>query len=320
MRSSAGGVLRSLFSFLLLVVGVPLIVLGALAGWTQSTFTDSSGFVRTFAPLSTDTRVHSLIVDKVTETLSSTITPSGLDPALSRRLDEAGVSDATKDAIRAQLSALLIQAQTQLRTQIRALTSSSAFDTVWRSTLAASHRQAVQALRGEALSEGRQASDGALGVQTRPIALALQTRLQKDAPILAALIPTSAHTVAVTPAGTVDRLRPWDALSRFFASWGLALGAAATLAGLLLARHRVRALGISATVALLLLALCWAAPSVAAPAAELSGIQAAQIAVDAISPGLNAALAPWAVGAGAALLLALVCGIVLRHRAGKWVG
>ena len=307
--------LRSSISAVLVIVGVLALPLGLVANWAQSTLVSTDGFVTTLAPLSQDPAVHELIVQQGSKAILDRTDLSQVDPDVQHQLSVSGLPATIRDALQAQLAQSILSAQNLLTDQLTALTNSPDFDAVWRQVLTSSHEQAIRTLDGEQLPAGKQASNGAFGVQVAPIAAALKTRVAAQNPILGALIPTISYTVTVTPAHTVDGLRPGYRLIRVLSPWALFAALACLALGLLLARHRARTLVVMAVVLRLLTGIVTLAPgAVAWVFAGAPGESMVLIVLDTVSASIRAAMIPWLIGMGAALAVGIVAAIIARRR------
>ncbi|MFT8636637.1 MAG: hypothetical protein ABF811_01585 [Pseudoclavibacter sp.] len=307
--------LRSFVSAVLVIVGVLALPLGLVANWAQNTLVSTDGFVTTLAPLAQDPAVHTLIVQQGSKAILDRTDLSQVDPDATHQLNSSGLPATIRDALQAQLAQSILNAQNLLTSQLTALTSSPDFDAVWRQVLTSSHEQAIRTLDGEQLPAGKQASNGAFGVQVAPIAVALKARVAAQNPILGALVPTISYTVAVTPAHTVDSLRPGYRLIRVLSPWALFAALACLALGLLLARHRARTLVVMAVVLLILTGFVTLAPgAVAWVFAGAPGESMVLIVLDTVSTSIRAAMIPWLIGMGAALVVGIVAAIIARRR------
>ncbi|GAA2316634.1 hypothetical protein OKJ48_25110 [Streptomyces kunmingensis] len=215
---------RAALAPVLLVLACLLVPLGTLSTWAKYEIGDSGRYVSTMAPLATDPGVQNAVGAAVTTGIMKNISVGPLQSTVEQYLHDAVVS----------------------------FTDTPAFQNAWNTANRAAH-DAVQ----QALDDG---DTGAVTLDLAPVTKQVRQQLQDDGVPFAAQIPVTHTEITVLSAGDLAELRTVFHLLQVAGLWLPLASLVLTVAGLLLAVRRRRALvatalGMALGAAALLLAL-----------------------------------------------------------------
>lgn len=215
---------RAALAPVLLVLACLLVPLGTLSTWAKYEIGDSDRYVSTMAPLASDEDVRNTVGDAVTTGIMKNISVGPLQSTVEQYLHDAVVS----------------------------FTGTDAYKGAWDTANRAAH-DAVQ----RALDEG---GTGAVTLDLAPVTKQVKQRLEDDGVPFAAQIPVTHTEITVLSAGEFAKLRRSFHLLQVAGPWLPLAALVLTVAGLLLAPRRRRAvvataLGMALGAAALLLAL-----------------------------------------------------------------
>ncbi|MFJ9039687.1 hypothetical protein ACIRF8_24205 [Streptomyces sp. NPDC102406] len=216
--------IRAALAPVLLVLACLLVPLATLSTWAAYEIGDSDRYVSTTAPLATDPAVRNTVGDAVTTGIMRTISVGPLQSTVEQYLHDAVVS----------------------------FTGTAAFQGAWNTANRAAH-DAVQ----RALDEG---GTGAVTLDLAPVTRQVKQQLLDDGVPFAAQIPVTHTEITVLSAGDLAELRKVFPVLQLAGAWPVLASLVLTVAGLLLARRRRRALvatalGMALAAAALLVAL-----------------------------------------------------------------
>lgn len=226
-----------------LLVGSLLVPLGLVANWGRVLLTDTDVVVATLAPLASDPAVKAYATDLTTD-------------AVMREFDVAGVLDrafgglagvvpgAAGSALQSLGPSLTDAARSTVHAATARIVESDSFPGLWSQALGFSHRELVAALNGDPQATLTVTQQG-IGVRLAPLGqAALEQVAQRGVP-LARSVPVPEVTVVVAPGSDLSRLRTILHMLRI-GSWAPVPAAVLLLAGVVLARRRIRTLAVAA--------------------------------------------------------------------------
>ncbi|MEV5606881.1 hypothetical protein [Streptomyces sp. NPDC052225] len=199
--------IRRTAAAVLLVVACLLVPLGTLSTWAKYEIGNSDRYVDTMAPLATEPAVQNAVADAVTTGIMEQIQVGPLQSTVEQYLHDAVVS----------------------------FTGTAAFKKAWDTANRAAH-DAVQ----QALDDG---STGDVTLDLAPVTEQVKRQLESDNVPFAAQIPVSHTEITILSAGDLDQLRKGFHMLQVAGLWLPLAALVFTVAGLLLAVRRGRALG-----------------------------------------------------------------------------
>lgn len=204
--------MRGLATSLLLLLGVALVGVGVPTLWVDRDVYDTDRWTEAVAPLIAEPPVQDDVADALARPLAERLS---LGPTLERVLDAAA----------------------------REVVATDGFAQVWRSAVRATQREAVEGLRGE--SSGVDFAEDGIVVEKAALVEALRQRLVDDGVPFADRIPDGEGTIVLARGPDVTR-SVWVARAiDVVGPWALVAGGVALLLGVLVARHRPRALVVA---------------------------------------------------------------------------
>lgn len=222
--------LRSVLAAVLLTLGCVGVPASATAWWMHDTLTDTDQFVATAAPLAEDPAVQDEVVRQLV--LATMDLLADLPPGLADRL-------------RPQVARIAAR-----------VVESPAFAEAWERSLPPVHEQLLALLSGDDPDAVLSADDrGTLSLELATLTRTLRVALEDAGVPGVDRLPTVRATIPVASVDDVTALRPaYDALERWAPVLPV-LTALLLVAGLVLARDRIRAGRLAAFGALALLVL-----------------------------------------------------------------
>ncbi|WP_338698547.1 hypothetical protein V2W30_20595 [Streptomyces sp. Q6] len=268
--------IRRTASAVLLVLACLLVPLGTLSTWAKYEIGDSDRYVATMAPLATDPDVQSAVADAVTTGIMEQIQVGPLQSTLEQYLHDAVVS----------------------------FTDTAAYRKAWDTANRAAH-DAVQ----QALDDG---STGDVTLDLAPVTEQVKRQLESDHVPFAGQIPVTHTEITILSAGDLDQLRKGLHMLQVAGLWLPLAALVFTVAGLLLAVRRGRALaatgiGMALGAAALLIALTVARSLTLGDLANDADRAAAGAVYDALTSSMRTV--SW-----------VIVGLGLVVAAGAWLG
>lgn len=311
--------IRSLFSALLLTLAVIATPLSLMSAWGSTHLLDTAEFTNTLTPLAEEpavqeyltTEISTVVIDTIAEQTNELNLPSGDNDGLTAALRALAQNRAT-----AQLTEIVEE-------YVGEFVASETFATAWSNSLSLSHRHVI------AIASGRQdagltvTDDGILNVDGGALVASLRTYLEERDIAVAPYIPEVDYVIPVADIGSVAALETSYSLLSWSGAWLPFVTFLLVIGGTLLARWRLRALGITATCVAIVGAalwgvLVWGLPAVAE---QLDAIRVPQNVVEAALPvvlddAVLASLAVALVSATVAVLAFLAHHVTRRRKDG----
>lgn len=249
---------RSRVSTWLVALGLVAAAVAVPATWAQDKLLDTREYTDAVAPLIEEKAVQESVSAALTHTI---LTQSGFPPAL-----EPVVRKATDQAV-----------------------ATEQFASIWRSTVAISHRKVVDGMRDE--STGLSLEDDGLQVEYSPLVRAIQARLIQAGVPLADRLPTIEGSFTLTDAGPmVTAMKLGRTLDRFATPLAL-LALVLLVAGVAVSERpwrRLTRLGLALTVVAVAEWVLWFL--VLKPILLHGADETSHLAVEALTGGLGTRL------------------------------
>ncbi|KUM98461.1 aromatic ring-opening dioxygenase LigA [Streptomyces cellostaticus] len=222
-----------------------LVPVALLATWVHDIALDTDRYVSTVSPLASDPAIQDAAVHRITEAVGAKVNGPQAAADIADWLQSQGLPPRAAGAVKAlgpQIDSAVDQAVTRAATRV---VRSNVFETVWTTANRAAHQAVVHALTGE----GR----GAFEVQDGTVTLDVGTAVERvkkelvDAGISpAAKIPDVDKQMVLFQSDQLAKARKGAHLLDVVGNWFPVLVVVLGAAGVLLARHRRRALARTA--------------------------------------------------------------------------
>ncbi|MFF7750754.1 hypothetical protein ACFZCP_16155 [Streptomyces sp. NPDC007971] len=230
---------------MLIVLTCLLVPVALLATWVHDIALDTDRYVATVSPLAQEPAIQDAAVHRITEAVGTKVNGPQAAADLGNWLQSQGLPPRAADAVRMlgpQIDAVVQQAVTKAATRV---VQSNVFEKVWTAGNRDAHQAVVHALTGE----GR----GAFGVKGGTVTLDVGTAVDRvkkdlvDAGISpAAKIPDINKQMVLFQSDELAKARTGAHLLDVVGNWFPVLVVVLGVAGVMLARHRRRALARTA--------------------------------------------------------------------------
>lgn len=225
----------SVLAAVLLITGLVLAPLSIVAAHSKSLSTDTNTFAATFAPLSSDPVVQSLVIDAVIDALDENLDFSGVTTHLLEGLD---LSDGARHALGVLERRALEEAQAKVSSLVEQVVLSDRFAAVWEQTLRGTHTQLLATLRNDPDATLTVGNTGVIELQLGPIIAEIRQRLVDQDITLAQAVPDIQLGLPLTKKESLGSIHTIYSVVTTLGTWLPWLTAALLAAGLLSARRR----------------------------------------------------------------------------------
>ncbi len=222
---------RSIFSTLLIVVGVLGLVLSPLAIWGRNLLLNTDRYVQTMAPLASNPGVQSAMVAAVDRQVEANLDVSSLVGGVLPPKAAKALSGPLQTAV----SGLINNIATTF-------VQSKAFATIWTQMNRIAHQQIDNLLTGKSIGNGQlKTKAGKIALDLTPIVQQVKTKLVAAGITVADKVPPIGATLEIANVkGLASAQKAVRALNTI-ADWLPWIGLALVAAGVALARRRRRA-------------------------------------------------------------------------------
>ncbi|MEU9986771.1 hypothetical protein AB0E10_08185 [Streptomyces sp. NPDC048045] len=230
---------------MLIVLTCILVPVALLATWVHDIALDTDRYVATVSPLAQEPAIQDAAVHRITEAVGTKVNGPQAAADLGNWLQSQGLPPRAADAVRMlgpQIDAVVQQTVTKAATRV---VQSNVFEKVWTAANRDAHQAVVHALTGE----GR----GAFGVKDGTVTLDVGTAVDRvkkdlvDAGISpASKIPDINKQMVLFQSDELAKARKGAHLLDVVGNWFPVLVVVLGVAGVMLARHRRRALARTA--------------------------------------------------------------------------
>ncbi|NYJ18650.1 hypothetical protein [Glaciibacter psychrotolerans] len=241
------------------MIGAFLAPVAVVASWAKIELTDTDRFVASYAPLADEPAVQRFVTDQTVAVINQHLDVPQLTAEVIDGITSLGTGPVATRALDAMKGPAAAGIQSLIRSGVSTFIASDAFAAVWRDALRISHSQLIAAMRNDPHAAVQIAGDGSIGIQLSPVIAAVKKALVAQGIGFASQIPEVNRTIVIAQS---------DAVPTIQLVYGVAVGAGAwlpwvsllfLLAGILVARRKVRALIGAASALALAMAITLAA-------------------------------------------------------------
>lgn len=312
---SAGSRIRAALAGVLIVLSAILAPVAVVGAWARLELVDTDRFVATFAPLAQEPEVQALVAGEVTAAIERSVDIRGLVDEVAGGFDGLNLPPRATDALRLLAGPAAEGIRSLLAGAVDRAVASPAFATIWDAALRQSHARAIALLQDrpdQALALG---DDGTLSLQLGPVIAQVRASLVDGGLAMASAIPNVERSIPLVTSDALVSARTGYAVATaagYWLPWAVLLLA---VAGVALARRRIRAVGLvglGLTLGLLMLAAALGiGRQVLLGSVDGTGVPASTAAIvfDQVTGHLGAAIAALLVAAIALLVGGWVAGV-----------
>ncbi|MFC6356946.1 hypothetical protein [Luethyella okanaganae] len=286
----------TVLSSVLIVVGLVLAPLAAVANWAKTELSDTDSFVATFAPLAKEPAVQSYVTDQVVTAIEDQVDIPALTSAVFDGIADLGLPPRAADALRLLEKPAAAGLSSLVTGVVEKLVTSAAFADIWAQALRISHSQFVATIQGSDSAAVSVGSGGQIGIQLGPIIAEVKTALVAQGIAFAESIPVIDKTIVVATSDTVTYVQIGYNVAIAAGTWLPWVALLFLVAGVLVARRRVVAVlwaGIGLALVMTLLGIVLSIGRVvfvASMAPSVMPADTAGVIYDRITGGIGASV------------------------------
>lgn len=240
--------LRGWLAAVLIVLGVALAPVAAVAGWVRVQLVDTDRFAAAVGPLAQEPEIQTFVADRVTDAVRQQIGIPALVDQLFAGIKGIGLPGRANAALDLLAGPVADGLDAELASAVQRVVSAPAFARTWTTVVTATHARSTALLSGSAGGAVTLADDGALTLRLGPVVTAVRTDLLARGLRIAERIPAGDLDVVVARVDQLALARDAYGLAVAVGYWLPLLALALVIAGLLVSVRRIRTLGITATV------------------------------------------------------------------------
>lgn len=237
VRPSGGARWRGLTAVLLAVLAGLLAPVATVSGWARATLLDTDRYVAVVAPLAADPAVRSLVTQRVTDAVLTSVDIEALADQAVRALVDRGVPAAVAEAARGPA---VTEGRALIRSTVAAVVASDAFAGLWATTNREVHAQLLAMLSGDQASGLVLGADGTVSVHLGPLIAAAQAQLAAAGLTVDLTAAASDPLVPVLRSPALRQLRSTGRLVDTLGGWTPWLTGAAVAGAVAVAPRRRR--------------------------------------------------------------------------------
>lgn len=248
---------RGTLAVVLLVLGGLLTPVSIVAGWARVVLTDTPAVTAALAPLAADPGVQEFLAAQVAGAINERVDVDSIIDGLVGGLAEAVPSRAARAALQALRQSAVEGVRGSIDRAVAGMVESAAFTNLWEQSVRISHQELTAALAGDP-DANLTIDEAGLGLQLGLIINQVRDRLIAQGHSYLRLVPDIDKTVVLIPTGQLLGAQTAYQGAVAVGGWLWAVALGLLLAGVLVARRRLRALGwamVSAGVGAALLLL-----------------------------------------------------------------
>lgn len=254
--SRAIGTLRSGVAVLLIALSVILAPVAAVGTWARGQLVDTDRFVETFAPLAHDPQFQAFVAAQVTDAIEARVDIDGIVDDLVTGLSQLDLSPRARAAVGLLAAPTAEGVRSLIRSGVERTVASDGFEQMWEVSLRQTHERATGILQGDPDRALQLSDDGTLSLQLGPVVSEVRELLVRQGFVFADRIPEIERSIPVVASDSLTLVRMIYQVSSVAGYWLPWCVLALLVAGVALARNRLRALawaGAGLTAAFLLL-------------------------------------------------------------------
>lgn len=259
---SAGSPGRSVLAVLCFTIAALLAPLALVAVWVDGVVSDREHYVDVVADLAKDAVVRNEVASRATEQVMAALDVDSLGD-VGGLVDRLGLPDGWGDQLERRRDQVVAAIRDQVRELCDTAVASSAFEGVWRQAGEQAYDQAVGVIRTVSESDAlARARDIVLRLDLRALLEPVLGPLARLGIAVAELVRDLVLRLSFEDVDVIRELRALFALARTSSLWLPIACLGFALAGVLLARRRLRTLAWASGLASIPLLLLWWAGSV----------------------------------------------------------
>ena len=247
----------SALSAVLIVLGVVFAPVALLSTWARSQLIDTDRFTATFAPLAENPHVQSYITDQVMIAVEENVDIDGMVKDVFTGVADLGLPEQTKMIIPLLSGPAADGIRSMLRSGVTEVIKSDQFSQVWEMTLRQGHTQAIALIQGDPNAMLQLEQDGTMSLSLREVITEVKAMLIDQGFGFASAIPEVDQSIPLFSADSLVTIRTLYNATVVAGSWFPWVVLIGIIAGVILARHRMRALawaGVGLAISFLTLA------------------------------------------------------------------
>ena len=222
---------RSIFSTLLILIGVLGLVLSPLAIWGRNLLLNTDRYVQTMAPLASNPGVQSALVAAVDRQVEANLDVSSLVGGVLPPKAAKALSGPLQNAVSGLVNTIATN-----------FVESKAFATIWTQMNRIAHQQIDNLLTGKAIGNGQvKTQAGKIALDLTPIVQQVKTKLVDAGVTVANNVPPIGATLEIANVKGLAKAQKAVRALNTLADWLPWIGLALVAAGVGLARRRRRA-------------------------------------------------------------------------------
>lgn len=253
---------RTTLAAMLLILGILLAPVSAVAAWARVEVLDTNTFVATFAPLADDPAVQAYLSEQAVAAINRSIDIPKITSDAIDGLTGLGAGPVATAALNSLKGAAAQGLQDIIENQVSRFVASDAFAVTWAKTLRLSHVQIIATLSSDPNSVVSADRHGTIGIELGPIVDRIKTVLLEKGFGFAERIPAVSRTIVIAKSDVVPVARFSYTVVAVSGTWLPWLAMLFLVAGVLVAQRRVRtiawtAVALALVMILLGLAVVW---------------------------------------------------------------
>ena len=260
MQRSSGTRIRRVIAVLLIVVGLALAPVAAVGAWVRLQLVDTDSFVSTFAPLAENPSVQTFVADQSMRAIKTAVDIPALVGDVFDGLLTLDMPPRTARALALLEGPAAEGMVAVVASTVDDVVASPRFAGAWREALQFTHTQATAIIQDQPGMPVQLNDEGALSLELGVIIAEVRTVLIDRGMRFAEAIPDVSRSVPLVQSDALASVQAGYRMAAVAGFWLPWAALALVTAGVLLTRHRTRALtwtgmGFAAVFALLTLAL-----------------------------------------------------------------
>lgn len=247
--------LRWVAAFILVLVGAILAPVAVLGGWVRAELVNTDQFVETFAPLASEPEVQAFIAGEVSVAIHQTLDVEGMIDNVFDGIAESNLPPKAVAALPLLKGPAANGVKSLIDSGVVTVVESPQFSSVWQTVLRETHSRAIAVIQGDTNAGLQLSKDGTLSLDLGATIAAVKDGLVAQGIGFADLIPEIDRQIPLVTSDSFATVRTAYQLAVGIGLWLPWVSGALLIAGVLVARNRLRALtwvGVSVAASLLL--------------------------------------------------------------------
>jgi hypothetical protein len=249
---------RASAAVVLILLGALLAPVAVVATWARGLVTDTDRYLATVGPLVDDPQVQSAVTTRVTGAIVEAIDLDQLAADATGAVAGLGLPPRVSGAVESLQGPLVGAATNFIRQAVDRVVTSDVLDTVWTTANRTVHDQLNAVLRGDPDAVASISADGTLTVDLTDVVNAVRQQLSDAGFTIVDRLPQINATFPLMQSADLVRAQNVYQLVDVLGTWLVWVALALLAGGVLLSRHKARALvvaGLALAASMLLLGL-----------------------------------------------------------------